>query len=962
MKKRLLPILLLSALFVIGGCANKGDSGKKDDEQGDKTQYGVSISNRTELGAEWFKGDAQRSLTLALTPEANPLAELGAGNLKVTSSAQTVVAVTGLGLTPVGVGKATIEVEYHGVKDSIELEVKESDPKVRYGTAHSGTEEDPFTNEDAVKVAIAAGATATSQKYYVRGVVDSFRDAPSSYGNVSFYFTPAEANGQKFLAYRVKLGEKGDTVTDEHIWIGGTATIYCNMYNYNGNTPENSSGWLVSCTGEKQTIQNHEVNVAEAIAACKALGKNGASDGKDTYDVTGYIVAKDGATFFLSDTKGAATFNKDTHFEVYNYTGENAGECTIDAKVKVSCTIKYYESSKDATNYAYETSAITAVTILEAGQEPAIEVKGAPALETLVAGTYKAGINQSTVNENCFLVGTLNEKKYAEVSQKWSEAVDVVVAAAEGGFTMKIGEKFLNPKINSDNKVEVALEDEAKVYQWNELAHTLTISLKVGEADAEPYYLGAYGSNRTLGFSKLSYLIKDNKVVAGQFGIQFYAKADLVDPTEVQLDQKASAVAGVEYNVAVRYNPYNADLSKLTWTSSDETVATVADGVVTPLKAGTTTIKAAVGETAVKDELELTVVEVNLGSVEAPLTVAQALEAAKTLQLTAGKFSPSKAFVKGVVEHTKDTFHNAYYGKINLVNGEDKLYCENTKSDEDKTAYENDEVIMSGYLTFDTTLKAPKMLKNSDNVYPAVEQIVTRGTSKVEIKADLEGVTVSELSKTSGTNLETFTFKVAASAGFKVSKVTVSNGPQTEELEAVDGVYTGTIKGNMVIAAEAADASLEVVEINVSKLDAFFESDNKSTTEHPFTVGGVNFGIKGAKTSSSAANAEAGTKYDYIMLMGGAIYNKTTLEGYFIASVEVTYTSGTGTSGAIIVSIGAAMDDTRAETGGTAPTKGGTVKVENEDESKGFFNICNVKTNNTQIASIKVTFKIKTAA
>ena len=966
MKKRLLPILLLSSLFVLGGCVNKGGNDNKGDDQGDTVTYGVAISNKTELQAEWFTGDAQRSLTVALTPEANALLELGAGNLSVASSQTSVVAVTGLGLTPVGAGKSTITVTYHGQTDSVELEVKESNPKVRYGTAHEGTEADPFTNEDAVKVAEAAGSTATSQKYFVRGVVDSFRDAPSSYGNVSFYFTPAEANGKKFLAYRVKLGESGANVTEEHIWIGGTATVYCNMFNYNGNTPENSAGYLVSCTGEKQQIKNHEVNVAEAITACKALGENGTSDGKDTYDVTGYIVAKDGATFFLSDTKGAATYNKDNHFEVYNYSGENAEQCTLDAKVKVSCTIKYYKSSKDATNYAYETSVITAVAILEAGQEPAIKVTGAPAIETetLAAGTYKAGILQTTVNERCFVVGTINEKGYAEVSQKWTDAVDVVVAAAEGGFTMKIGEKFLNPKITTDNKVQVALEDEAKVYQWNKIAHTLTISLKVGDADAEPYYLGAYGSNRTLGFSKQSYLIKDGNVQAGQFAIQFYAPAELVAPTAIQLAQKDSAVATVEYNVAVRYNPYNADLSQLTWTSSDETVATVAAGVVTPLKAGKTTIKAVLG-TTLEDELELTVVEVNLGSKEAPLTVAQALEAAETLQLTAGKFSPSLAYVQGKVEHTADTFHNAYYGKINLVDGTDKLYLNNTKSADDKVAYENDKVIVSGYLSYDSTLKTFEMLKNNVNsadVYPAVEQIVERGTSTIAVKTGLEHVTISEVSKESGVNLGTFTFKASAASGYKLFKVTVSNGAQTEELEAVEGVYTGTIKGNMIIAAEAIDENIEIAEITVAKLDAFYESSSTSSTEHAFSVRGLDFGIKGAKTSSSAANATAGTKYDYIMLMGGAIYNKTAPANMYVAEVVVTYTSGTGTSGSILISVGDAMNAGRVTTGGEVPTKGGTLKLENTDQTKAYFNVCNTKTNNTQIASIRVTFRAKTAA
>ena len=384
--KSLLPILLLAA-FTLGACTPSGQSSKDESKASepavssevqpttseDTTEYGVAIANKEALQAEWFVGD-DRDVDVTLTPEINPLTELNK-NLTVTSSNPEAVFVSGLGLNAVGVGSATITVTYHGKTDSVDVTIVSNDPRVRYGTTHEGTETDPFTNEDAILVAEATGTSATSSKFYVQGVVDGFKEAPSNYGNVSFYFAPAQAGGKKFLAYRLKLGKDGDNVTDEHIWVGGTATIYVSIVNYQSNTPESSAGWLVTCTGEKQTVQNHVVNVAEAIEACKALGANGSSDGKDTYEITGYIVAVSGADFFLSDTKGATEKNSATQFQVYAYNGDNKDECTVNAKVKVECTIKYYKStSSDA--YAYETSTISKVTILEAGDAaPEIETK-----------------------------------------------------------------------------------------------------------------------------------------------------------------------------------------------------------------------------------------------------------------------------------------------------------------------------------------------------------------------------------------------------------------------------------------------------------------------------------------------------------------------------------------------------------------------------------------------------------
>ena len=834
--KSLLPILVLAAL-TLGACnlggqsqasieseqpqqSQSGSEGQPTTSE-DTTQYGVAIANKAALQEQWFVGD-NRDVDVTLTPATNPLLELGK-NLSVASSNTEVVAVTGLGLSAVGAGTATITVTYHDQTDSVEVTITSNDPKARYGTAHSGTAEDPFTNEDAILVAEAAGATATSEKYYVRGVVDSFRDAPSSYGNVSFYFTPATENGKKFLAYRVKLGEAGTNVTADDIWIGGTATIFCNMYNYNGNTPENSAGWLVSCTGEKQQIQNHEVNVAQAIEACKALGANGASDGKDTYDVTGYIVYVDGNNYYLSDTKGATSKNSATQFQVYGYSGENKDQCTVDAKIKVSCTIKYYKSST-SDSFAYETSVITGIEILEAGQEPDLKITGAEGLKALTAGTYKVGFLQETINQNCFFTGSINSSKYGATSAKWSDAADVVVEGdATNGFKMKVGDKYLNPIIVDTTKVRLGLEDAAVTYQWNDVANTLTTQMTV-DGKAGTYYLGTYSTYNTISVSAISNLIADGKVKAGQFPLQFYAKAEMnADPTGIQfIGQEASALVGVPCELSFRINPYNVDLSKLVWETSDNTVATVAAGVVTGIKAGKVTITAKFG-TEIIDTIEVNVAEVNLGTAEAPLTVEEALAAANTLKIANGAFSPKKAYVKGVIANRSDTFVNGdFFGKWDLKTGDKKIYVVNSKpvAAIKGNIFENDEVIMSGFLSKDAT-EGIEFLKSGDD-YPVVESLVQRGTSTVTV-GDHANASVIEVSKESGENLSTFTFKVTANEGYGVDWVKV-NG---QEVEAADGVYTGTIKGNTVITVKASEKLLPpAAPVTVSKTIAQLVPEN----------------------------------------------------------------------------------------------------------------------------------------
>jgi len=162
--------------------------------------------------------------------------------------------------------------------------------------------------------------------------------------------------------------------------------------------------------------------------------------------------------------------------------------------------------------------------------------------------------------------------------------------------------------------------------------------------------------------------------------------------------------------------------------------------------------------------------------------------------------------------------------------------------------------------------------------------------------------------------------------------------------------------GSIAISAspnsETRAATDTVVTFQQSDVGSFYESSNTSTTVHSFTVSSVDFGITGSKTKASGT----GTDYGYIMMMGGQIYNTSTLSNKYIKSVAVTYTSGTGTSGSVLTRFSSVATTARVTSGGTAPTKSGTYTVSNGDTSLAFFNICNTNTSNTQISKVTVTF------
>ena len=328
----------------------------------------VTITNKDELTKEWFVGDANRTMNITLDPAGNVNALINKGEITIVSSDATVISVTGRVLTALKAGQATITVTYGDKSDSVEIETKAEQTAIdEYGTVHAGTEADPLDNEDAIKVAKATGETATTKYYYVKGTVASFRDAPSSYGNVSYYLTPATANGDKFLVYRATL-TNGGKVTDDDIWVGAIVTAKVKIVNYNSKVPETSQGGeITNVEGTKPTIQTIEATVAQALTACKALDANSTST--DKYVITGYITAVTSSGFYMGDTKGKVTPTNDD-FLVYGWSGDTAAKCTLNAKVKVTTTLKYYKSSTDETKYNYETGTIDSVEVLEEGDAP----------------------------------------------------------------------------------------------------------------------------------------------------------------------------------------------------------------------------------------------------------------------------------------------------------------------------------------------------------------------------------------------------------------------------------------------------------------------------------------------------------------------------------------------------------------------------------------------------------------
>lgn len=375
MKKSFIPLTALALIAMVSCAPAQGDqsssSGGDDTSSVDEVVNSVTITNKADIEATWPLETANRTLAITTDPAGNVNQLIANGKMTIASSNEEVVAVVGRVLTAKGAGTATVTVAYGGKSDSVNVTITAAESAITlYGTVHAGTENDPLDNADAIKVAKAVGTTETEKFFYIKGTVDSFSDGPSNkHGNVTYKLK--SDTSEKFTVFRAVMSKdlKADgKVTEDDIWVGAIATVKAKIVNYNNNTPETSQGGeIVKVEGTKPVIETHNVTVAEAIAATKALEGNAVS--VDKYVITGYIVATSADGFYIADAKGKINPTQDD-FLVYGYSGENAASCTLNAKVKVTCTLKYYVSTSTQGKYAVETGTIESVDILEEGDAP----------------------------------------------------------------------------------------------------------------------------------------------------------------------------------------------------------------------------------------------------------------------------------------------------------------------------------------------------------------------------------------------------------------------------------------------------------------------------------------------------------------------------------------------------------------------------------------------------------------
>lgn len=207
----------------------------------------------------------------------------------------------------------------------------------------TGTLADPFNVAAAVKKCQEVGETATTENFYVKGIVEADYTV-DSYKNATFNLLDAEGATQKFTAYRV-IGPDGKKLKEGYKITKGATVVVCGkLVNFRGNTPETAqnSGFIVTVNGQAPQLDGEEsgnggggsdtgavgttadnpFTVAQAIAKCQETGQTATTD---VFYVKGIVEAEytvdsyKNATFNLIDAEGSSA-----KFTCYRVKGGNS--------------------------------------------------------------------------------------------------------------------------------------------------------------------------------------------------------------------------------------------------------------------------------------------------------------------------------------------------------------------------------------------------------------------------------------------------------------------------------------------------------------------------------------------------------------------------------------------------------------------------------------------------------------
>ena len=427
---------------------------------------------------------------------------------------------------------------------------------VALGLTNDGTLEHPYTPSEAIKVAklLDLGATATTE-VYVKGYVVAPGTYSSQYGNfddmyIADTYAPDKDATSPDAIYVYRPKPDGTYLTTEGFTKGDLVTFKGKLQNYKADVQELTAGTCVA----RETAQRTDAEVvADAKAAVDLIKHH-------------YVTVNEEVT--LPATKSGANLSWSVK-ETTDVVEIAEGKLTIKKlpETETEITIVVTISCGDATDT----------------KEIVISVVAPHPFEV---GTYKLALVQANLdNKKLYFDGTLSGN-YGATTESPLSAADVEVASVTGGYTFKVGAKYLELAVNGTSAKLVlvdastaawAYDYELEVFTWNNIAGKI-------------YYLGTYNTFNTISASETKYISGDN---AGAVGVsQFVARFEKFDYASMS---NAEKVALVKNSLSLSETTFkqlgttalpavNADGVNVSWASNNTELLTVSGGNIEVVK------------------------------------------------------------------------------------------------------------------------------------------------------------------------------------------------------------------------------------------------------------------------------------------------------------------------------------------------------------------------------------------
>ena len=226
--------------------------------------------------------------------------------------------------------------------------------------AGTGTAEDPFNVAAAIAKAVETGETATSEVYYIKGIVKTV-SLSAQYKNADLDLVD-EGGSDVFKAFRIKGFGGADITGNEPIKAGDEVVVCGNIVNYKSNTPETTQGGQLVLWNGKTSFEGEE----------PGPGPDPGEEGEFDSNVTWTLVenAQDNANSTVNNVSGVSVLKLGT--------GSKYGKATLELP-EGSTVLEFYAVSwNNAEAATLVFTIVTGETIASVETVPNSTLKGNP--------------------------------------------------------------------------------------------------------------------------------------------------------------------------------------------------------------------------------------------------------------------------------------------------------------------------------------------------------------------------------------------------------------------------------------------------------------------------------------------------------------------------------------------------------------------------------------------------------